>query len=402
MDYFALRAFSFNKEYALTNIGIIFLIYFLYILLFLISDKRKQVGVGLFLALLCYHTAISMYFYGIADSIGYYNVASSMGSLTSYWGNYDIAFMYSILFVLIHYLKLTFLSCTLIFNLMGFSGLIFFYLALLDYFKMETGKDKYLKYFLFFPTLSVWTGFAGKDAIVFLAIGMILYSLVNIKKRALFCIVALILLLHVRPYMFLIVVVAFLLASIFSKGSSLVTKTVLLAFSIGLLVLGHNIFLEKQHIDVTNIGQTEEFIEASQGAWGGGSDVDISNYNILFKVLTFLYRPFFVDVHSLMMLFSSIENLMLLIMTLCFFRPRFYKVIFAEKSLFGRFNLFFFIVATILLASATANLGTMERKKIVVTLSMISLATIYYNKFGIKKEVELRNENLKVASSGPL
>jgi hypothetical protein len=403
MDPTLIHVYGFNKEYVISNLGIVSLVYLLFTLLFLISGKRKKVGVGLFLGLLCYHTALSMFMYhfGVADSIGYYNAGSYMTYEKTYWGNYDVGFMYSLLFMLIHYLKFTFLSCTLIFNLVGFSGLIFFYLALLDYFKMETGKGSYLRYFLLFPSLSIWTGFAGKDALSFLALGMVSYALINIKRRALYAIFALILLIHVRPYMFLIVTVSFLLAIIFSKGYSLLTKTVLLSVALGLIIAGHNIFMEKQGIDVANLQKTQEFIEGAQGVWGGGSDIDISKYNIVLKILSFLYRPFFFDVHNFMMLLSSIENLILLIVTLCLFRPSFYKTLFADKSLFGRFNLFFFIVGTILLASANANLGTIVRKKVMVTFSMLTLAAIYYNRFADKKEVEFPDSSVKIMASRP-
>lgn len=383
VDANAVFVYGFNKGYILSNSLVIFLIYICFIMIFFMSSKRKKIGMPLFILLFGYHTTLAMlmYYNGIADSIGYYNVAASSTKLTiSILGKYDIFFMYALLFPLIHFLKLTYLSCTLIFNLLGFGGLIFFYLALLDYLQLENGKGTYLPYLLFFPSLSVWTGFAGKDAISFFALCLFLYALVNIKKRLLFAIVALVLLIHVRPYMFIIFSLAFLLAVVFSKDTNLFLKTILVIAAIGLLFVGQNIFAEKQNIDLTNVEQSQKLLESSQGAWGGGSDIDISNYNILLKILSFLYRPLFIDAHSIMMFLSSTENLILLIISLCFFKPKFYKIIFADKTLFAKFNFFYFIIATILLSHVNANLGTIVRKRIMVTISMMALMAIYYYK----------------------
>lgn len=384
MRHFTTSVFDINRAYAAPNYLLVFFLYLAILLIYIILDRNNKIGLGLFVSLLIYHTFMSLfqsYTGGIPDAIGYYNTAANADRFTyNIFGGYDLVFMQTLLFPLIHYFKLTFLSCNLIFNLFGFAGLILFYYSLLDYLNLENGKGTYLPYLLFLPSFSFWTAFAGKDAILFFCLGLFLYSLANIKKRFILAIIALLLMLHVRPYMCIIVCLSFIMANSFNKESNLIFKVILIFAAIGLLLLGRTFYMEKQNIDITNIDQSQKAIESSQGAWGGGSDTHISNYNVPGKILTFLYRPLFIDAHSLMMVISSFENLLLLIISLCFIKVKFYKTILGDKSLYGKFNFYYFIIATTLLAYTNANLGTIVRKRIMVSISLVALVVIYYYK----------------------
>ena len=382
MDANAIFVYNYNHHYFLINLVAIFLIFLGGILFFIINKYHNKMGMKIFFLLLIFHTIFSIYWYkiGVADSIGYYNTAASSTMKFTIFGGFDVFFIWALFYPLIHVLKFTFFTTTMLFNMIGFYGLIFLYLALYDYLKLEKENTKYLNYLIFLPSFSVWTGFAGKDSLIFFALSLLLYSLTNIKKRFLWAALALLLMIHVRPYMFLIASVAILLGITFSKDINKVLKGFLVLIAIALLVIGIKLVHSEQKIDVTNLEQTSNFVEGQQSPWGGGSDVNISKYNIVFKIFTFLYRPFFFDARSPIMLFSSIENLLLLIISLCFLKPTFYKNIFSEKTLFNKFNLFFFILGTVALSYANANLGTIVRKKIMVLISMISLVTIYYYK----------------------
>jgi hypothetical protein len=397
MDSNAIFVYGFNKAYSSINVLLVFGLYLIIIIFYLIFIKTNRISFVLFLSLLLYHTFISLFQYykgGISDSIAYYNSAASASRFTyDIFSSYDLGFMQALLFPLIHYFKLTFLSCNILFNLFGFGGLIVLYLAILDYLKLEDGKGTYIPYLLFFPSFSFWTGFAGKDAILFFSLGLFIYSIVNINKRMLFAIFALGLMLQVRPYMCIIVSLSVLMAVFSAKDSSFIAKVILIFAMTGFLLLGRNFFIEKQNIDIANIYESQKGIESTQGAWGGGSDTAISNYNIPGKLFTFLYRPLFFDAHSLMMVVSSFENLFLLIISICFLKPNIYKVILSEKSFFTKFNLYYFFIATTILSYANSNLGTIARKRIMVTISLIVLVSIYYHRrktFSLNVQPQIR------------
>jgi hypothetical protein len=91
------------------------------------------------------------------------------------------------------------------------------------------------------------------------------------------------------------------------------------------------------------------------------SGVDINNYNQFFKLFTFLYRPLFVDAPNLIGVFTSIEDLLYLILTL-----QMLKILLVH---FKRVNSFFvilfisFLVTSLALAQITGNLGIAVRQK---------------------------------------
>jgi hypothetical protein len=381
MDANAIFVYALNKQYLLNNLVGLLLIFSFGILFFIFNKYHYKMKLSIFWLLMIYHTVFSIYWYkiGVADSIGYYNAAAAYKMKFTIFGGFDVFFMWALFYPLIQLFKFTFFTTTMLFNMIGFYGLIFLYLALYDYLKLEKENTKYLNYLIFLPSFTVWTGFAGKDALIFFSLGLFLYSLVNIKNKFLLAAFALLIMIHVRPYIFLIAAVALLLGITFSKNVNAVLKGFLVLIAVALLVVGIKFVKSEQKIDVTNLNQASQFIVGQQGRWGGGSDVDISNYNIVFKIITFLYRPLFFDARSLIMVLSSFENLILLIFSLCFLKPNFYKQIFSQKTLFIKFNFFFFMIATVALAYANANLGTIARKKIMVLISMLSLVIFYYS-----------------------
>ena len=121
MDSNAIFVYGFNKAYSSINLLFVLCLYLTVIISYLIFNKNNRISLSLYVLLLAYHTIISIIVYynvWVADSILYYNMAASdKFVLYNIIEHYDIAFIYALLSLLIHKLNLTFLSCTLIFNL---------------------------------------------------------------------------------------------------------------------------------------------------------------------------------------------------------------------------------------------------------------------------------------------
>jgi hypothetical protein len=93
-----------------------------------------------------------------------------------------------------------------------------------------------------------------------------------------------------------------------------------------------------------------------------GSAIDISSYPYPVKIFTFLFRPFFFDINSIPSLLASIENMILLILTISFFRSNpitsFKKAPFVIQGL-----VYFLIIGAMTFSQSLGNLGIMIRMR---------------------------------------
>src|SRR5262249_34915401 len=89
---------------------------------------------------------------------------------------------------------------------------------------------------------------------------------------------------------------------------------------------------------------------------GTASAIDISNYPYPFKVFTFLFRPFFIDMPTVLGILTSIENLIFMVF---FLKVLYEKVLsgFRNSSITVRTLLFFFIIGSLTFPIMLGNLG---------------------------------------------
>src|SRR4051812_9219768 len=144
------------------------------------------------LLLYLWHTALSFYFSNYVlqnggDAFPYYQKAKfdvaepGIGTDFLTWGT-----------SLPGILGLSYWAISLLFNVVGSIGLLFFYSALNGTSKAASTPLLSTLIFLsaFLPSLSFWTSGIGKDAIAFLSVGLFLWSTVNFESRQLSMIAA--------------------------------------------------------------------------------------------------------------------------------------------------------------------------------------------------------------------
>ncbi|GAA0611154.1 hypothetical protein GCM10009422_02540 [Brevundimonas kwangchunensis] len=105
----------------------------------------------------------------------------------------------------------------------------------------------------------------------------------------------------------------------------------------------------------------------------GAGGVDISNYNPLFRVFTYMFRPLFIDASGALGLILSAENLVLLSLVVLILArgwPEFVKLMVRPEMLF---NLAFFVLALGLFSQTTSNLGIAARQKMMLMPSLYLL-----------------------------
>jgi hypothetical protein len=373
-----------NKYIELNILIIIILFLVTIVILTILSNKFNKINKKILILSFLYHTAISIIYYNwiplhiSSDPVNYYITTINSNSWLSLYG-YGGTFVEFILYPLIKYVKLNFFTSFMFFNIIGYFGIVLIYIAISENISNNKRAKTLLMIALFFPGLNWWTSMIGKDAFALLSLSMIMLSLNNIKRRKLLLIIGLVLVAHIRPHIFLCVSTALLLVTISLTGINIAVRITFSIIICVFLIIGSYMFMEHARLEVLDLETAEKFIE-SRESWGGGSSVDIGNYNIVFKILTFLFRPLFFDAKNIYMLLSSFENVIYVLIFLNIFNIKFIKYIYNNTSIFVKYNLYYFIVTTLIFALTTPNLGTAVRHKNMIMISLFSVIILYFDK----------------------
>ena len=122
-------------------------------------------------------------------------------------------------------------------------------------------------------------------------------------------------------------------------------------------------------------------ITAPEGA--GGSSIVIENMNTFSQMVTYLYRPIPFEAHNLTSFFSSIDNVILIILTISSSFLIFNKKIQGPSYIF---LISIFVCNLFILSKTTANLGIAVRQKwMILPVLIILLLSLYSQKSNDEK-----------------
>jgi hypothetical protein len=164
-----------------------------------------------------------------------------------------------------------------------------------------------------------WTASLGKGSIIFLGIAMAVYGLSRLDSRKLALIFGLVIVYHVRPHVFLFMAIGILVGIFTGKQKIAVYQKVLVfAGSAVALILLYDTILAFVGLDQENLFDSfTEFADTRAFELAkANSGIDTSNYPLIFKLLTFWFRPLFFDAPSFIGIVVSFENLLYLFLTL--------------------------------------------------------------------------------------
>jgi hypothetical protein len=304
----------------------------------------------------------NLYYY---DPTGVYGLVGGLGT----------AFVINLVQFLKSYLGGSFFDYFLLFQAMGFWGILFV-LRAFDDIHEELGqpifKNVYL--LLFLPGLHYWTSAIGKDAPIFLGIALCVWAALRLQRRYLAFGAGVAIALLVRPHVALMALVAVALALLLGRNVSLLTRAVLLAVvvagisSVAALVEG-----TFSGLSLSSTDSVSEFLESkSQVSEESGADLGIVSASFPVKLVSLLFRPFFIDAEGALGYVASLENVVLLAIFFTLVR-RFGTVLaVARGALFARFALFFFIILTLLLAMVNYNVGLGLRQKTMMMPALLA------------------------------
>ncbi|WP_140937935.1 hypothetical protein [Sphingobacterium lumbrici] len=347
---------------------IIFLFGFVLVNLILTEHKDRKTGYGLWL----FHVLISVYFcfFVFGDNIGYWRAgkqldwSSAIVLLFEAKGTY---FMHGFNYFFSGFLGMDYLSNTLFYGMLGFWGLLYFYRIAIELVPFNSRFQNFRLFPLLFylPMLHFWSSAIGKDTLLFWAIGMFAYGLLNIPKRFLLIAFGFAFAYLVRPHIALLMAVAFGTAYILDGRTAIWKRiflgTAMLAGAVALLPMVME-YVKLEEVSVESIAGYSDNKAGALSRSHTGSSVDISSYPPPLKWFTFLFRPLFFDINGVPALVASFENLFLL---LIFFKVLGNKPVLAfRKAPFVIKGLtLFLILGTVLMSGALGNLGVMIRMR---------------------------------------
>lgn len=300
------------------------------------------------------------------DSIMYFN------TLKVGWGhNMDKLPLYSIGTAFIRHLtqflkldlNLSFLGVFLVFNIFGFVGLLAFDASLRKALLFSSQLDKYFATVLvFLPSISFWTASLNKDAISFMAIGLMMWGALEPSRRSLLMFFSIFLMLLVRPHMAGLMTVALIGAIIFGAGKmSFWRRTCIAALAVPIAAYAISIVLTRDFFMGEGVRYLFEAIEVRQGYMAeGAGTVDVGNMSFPMQVFTYLFRPLFFEAHNFSSLIASIDNVIILVFFVFAFRNLW------VKKFSGPLYLCLWLYAILslwILAATTTNMGISARQK---------------------------------------
>jgi len=269
------------------------------------------------------------------------------------------------------------------FSFFGFLGFLYFYIFFRENIKFRhtfLGVDL-LKLILFLPNLHFWTSSLGKGSVIFLGIGLFFYGLSKLRARWITVVIGAAIMYHVRPHIMLVMLVSSAIGFMFTtKGVSLSIRLVFLA---GTFIAFY--FIYRDVLTLVGIDE-EEFV--SQGLdlshraselTKATSGVDIASYWLPVQVLTFLYRPLFVDAPGIFGLIVSFENVFYVLITLKIFNWSGLRFLITGNFLI-KTAFFSFLTISIALAQISGNLGLAIRQKSQVMILLLFVIISFLDK----------------------
>ena len=339
-----------------------------------VGESRSRLV--LFVLLLLAHVGASVAYYLYAQEFGgdvqlyYYDQLGVYGNASGL----STVFVINFVQTLKSYVGGSFLDYFLLFQAMGFWGILFV-LRAFDDIHEELGQPmfKYVYLLLFLPGLHFWTSAIGKDAPLFLGVAMCVWAAFRIQSRYLIFAVGIVVCLLFRPHIALIALIALALTVLFARNTTLLVRAALMAVvlvGVGAVAgLVQNAFYG---LNLTNADSMSEFIEQkSSVSEESGGDMSIIGASFPVKLFSLLFRPFFVDANGLLGYIASVENVVLLVVIGSLIWRFGTSLAVARAAMFARVSAIFFVLLTILLAMVNYNVGLGLRQKMMMMPALL-------------------------------
>ncbi|RDV16273.1 hypothetical protein DXT99_05565 [Pontibacter diazotrophicus] len=250
----------------------------------------------------------------------------------------------------------------------GYLAFVFFYIFFKENIKtkVQVFRMDLITLLLFLPNMHFWTVAFSKGSLILLGISMFAYGMRVPQKRLFILTLGSLIVYHIRPHMFLFLGVGAVAGYFTGKEKvPFYQKLLVYATFIGALIIFSDKILAMGNINLEE-GAIESFQDFAEGRAASlsksGSGIDINSYPIVLKLVTFWFRPLFVDAPSAMGIFVSLENVLYIYLVSKLFDRKFIPYIKNSSSLV-KMSLTIFLTSSLALAFVMSNLGIAMRQK---------------------------------------
>lgn len=356
-------------------------------------ESQRPLLIKLFYYHLLFSLVFSWYvtYYG-GDAVGYWKHPGRFMLEGETWlqlHQTGTPFVYFITYPFSQVLGLSFWAGSILFSLFGFCGFIFIYLSIIKYSRFNPMIFGYrlLPLILFLPNIHFWSGGIGKDSIIFFALTLFIFSLTNPLRNVVGIILSFYLAYFIRPHIALLMLVGFAFSLLIStKGVSFFWRFVFLATSIYVFFLISPAVFEFIGLEenLETLEDVSEVRSKNLSRANVGSGIDIRDYNVSMKILTFFFRPFFIDANNIFGFIVSIENAFYAIVSLALFRFRNLMEI-LRMPLHLKAGLFVLSSTAFFMSNSLTNLGIIIRQKNMVMFMFLMIAVYLMSKAEAEK-----------------
>ncbi len=330
-----------------------------------LAGRRLGTAGGRAMALYGWHTLFCLVYcwyvltYG-GDAIGYYRKALGPGEFQV--GTYAVVYLTRLM---VEGLGVSLLGAFLVYNLFGSLGLLAFDASLRTVTRDKSRSLRRLATLIvFLPSVSFWSSGIGKDALSFLATGLALWAALDLQRRTPLAGIAIAIMLLVRPHMAGMLIIGLSLALLLQPGTALSRKVLLGSIAVAVAAALVPFALNYAGVEGTDTASLMNYVEERQeyNMQGGGA-VDIAAMSLPMQLFTYLFRPLPFEARSPFALAASADNLILL-----------YLFVMGSRAMLRRppgrtyrenrlFLWSYALIAWLMLAMTTANLGIALRQK---------------------------------------
>lgn len=231
---------------------------------------------------------------------------------------------------------------------------------------------------LFLPGMYFWTSAIGKDAPLFFATSLAVWSSLRISKRWPWLVVAVGIMILFRAHIALVTVIAFALALVSGRGVSTAARIALIICAATGAAFLFGVLQSELRTDLSSLGSIANFVEKQTTTASQGGDQAIVHSSFLFKLFSLLYRPLFVDADGVFGLVASLQNLVMIGITVIIIRNFRLCLELFHSSLPFRFVIMHFCTLAFMLTIAYYNIGLGLRQREMATPSLIvAFGTLY-------------------------
>jgi len=297
--------------------------FLIFIYVFFISKSyylkcNKEQKIVLFFLFLVHFTAMGFaYRDNIIDATVFYETAKNAQSWFSAFG-LGSQFMAFLIYPLVA-IGMSKFVLYFLFSAISFQAFLWYFQQMGDVFSItpKVIGVPIPQFFFLLPSLHYWSGFVGKDALVFFFLTYLFFEVKNKKSFNVLHFVVLIVFLLLRPHVFAMTSVAFFIYFGFHKKTPPLVKIKLLVLS--LLILGAFIPIIMRFFNIDSLSYIV-FVEL----WNNlnlysntiSNGIALNETSFLGRIGLLLFSPLFYDATSFYQYVISIENSLVLLLLL--------------------------------------------------------------------------------------